>query len=387
MKIIFNRKLLCDVFPPLMCAVSNKSTLSAIEGVLIEAQDVNSGGCILTTYDTDKGIRLNVDATIYKPGRYIINAQKFSQIIRVMNGEEIELTVDEKNVVKIVSEKSTYKMSALDGDSFPTLPEIAHEKGFMIEQALLRRMLSKISHAMAVDETRQIFNGCNFKVEGDTLTLVSCDGVNLARCIRKTNIQNKNADGSPLNYSFIVPVKTVNELSKLLSDNEEGGEMTEIYVTRKNIVFIIGGITFFSRLIDGEYIDYNRIILKNHKISAVINKNDLLAALERAALVTEERIAGSVRSNVKLDFTGDILKIMAASSSGSTYDELSTEHIGDDILIAFNNKFLINGIRACGGDNLKLSLSSPLTSMNIEPLVQEENSDELFFMLPVKMKE
>lgn len=385
MKIIFERKLLSAVFPPLMCAVSNKSTLSAIEGVLIEADDKEGGSCVLTTYDTDKGIRLSLEAKVYTPGRYIINAQKFSQIIRVMDGDELELSVDERMTAKIVSGKSSHKMSALAGEDFPSLPEIAHEKGFMIPQSVLKRMLAQVSHAMGVDDTRPVLNGCHIRVENNKLTLVACDTIILAKSVRVTDIQNRNSDGSLLDYSFIVPSKTINELVKLLSDDEE--EMAEIYMTRKNIVFIIGGITFFSRLIDGEYLDYNRIILKNHKIKVNLDRDGFLSALERAALVTEEKVAGSVRSPVRLDFSGDILKIQANSSAGSTYDELSIEHEGDDIVIGFNNRILINGVRSCGGDKVRLSLSSAFTSMNIEPVEATENGEELFMLLPVRMKE
>ena len=99
MKVVFNRKLLCAVFPPLMCAVSNKSTLSAIEGVLIEVSEDNY--CILTTYDTDKGIRLRVDAKVFAPGSYIVNAQRFFQVARAMDGDEIEITVDAKLTAKL----------------------------------------------------------------------------------------------------------------------------------------------------------------------------------------------------------------------------------------------------------------------------------------------
>lgn len=383
MKIIFDRRLLCEVFPPLMCAVSNKSTLPAIEGVLIEAGE--GGECLLTTYDTDKGIRTSIEAKIFEPGSYIINAQKFSQIIRVMNGEELELDVDDRLSAKIISGKSTHKMPALAGSDFPALPEISHEKGFIIAQSVLKKMLSKVSHAMATDDTRQFLNGCFFKLENDRLTLVTCDTINLAKCVRKTEVQNKNTDQAPLDFSFIVPVKTVNELNKLLADEDEA--MVEIYMTRKNIVFILGEVTFFSRLIDGEYLDYNRVILKNHKIKVSVDRAGLFSTLEHAALVTEERLAGSVPAHVKLDFDGDILKVMANSAGGSTYDELEIKHQGDDILIGFNNKYLINGIRACGGERISLSLSSPLTSMNVEPEEQEEDGEELFMFLPVRMKE
>ncbi len=384
MKIIFDRKLLSSVFPPLMCAVSNKSTLSAIEGVLIEAND-KTGGCVLTTFDTDKGIRLTVEAKVYEPGKYIINAQKLSQIIRVMEGDDLELTVDERLTAKISCGKYSHKMSALAGEDFPALPDITQNKGFIIPQAVLKEMLAQVSHAMGVNDTRPILNGCHFRVEDNKLTLVACDSINLAKSVRKTEIQNKNSDNSALDYSFIVPVKTVNELVKLLSDGEE--DMAEIYMTRKNIVFIIGGITFFSRLIEGEYLDYNRIILKNHKIKVSLDRLTFLSALERAALVTEEKVAGSVGSHVRLEFSGGVLRVMSNSSAGSTYEELEIEHEGDDIVIGFNNRFLINGIKACGGARVKLSLSSPFTSMNIEPCEAPENGEELFMLLPVRMKE
>ncbi len=382
MKVVFNRKLLCAVFPPLMCAVSNKSTLSAIEGVLIEVSEDNY--CILTTYDTDKGIRLRVDAKVFAPGSYIVNAQRFFQVARAMDGDEIEITVDAKLTAKIVSGRSTHKMPALHGEDFPSLPEVAHEKGFVIGQALLKQMISQVSHSMGIDDTRPVLNGCFIKIEDKSITLVSCDSFSLSKRVAYTEIQNKNIDNSPLDFSFIVPSRTINELLKLLSDDQE---CVEIYMTKKNIVFILGEITFFSRLIDGEYIDYNRIIIKNHKIRATVNHDELFSALERASLVTEEKIAGSVRSPVKLEFSGDVLKIMASSSAGSTYDEVTIEHEGEDILIGFNNRFLMNNVRACSGERIRLSLSSPLTSMNIEPEEKPEGGEELFMLLPIRMKE
>jgi len=177
----------------------------------------------------------------------------------------------------------------------------------------------------------------------------------------------------------------MNELSRLLSDDEDA--VMQIYVTRKHIVFLIGELTFFSRLIDGEYIDYDRIIMSSHKISVKLDRRELISALDRAALVTEEKIAGSVRSHVKLDVVGDVLKISAVSSAGSTYDELFIEHTGDDLLIAFNNRYLIDSVKACSEEKIVLSMSSPLTSMNIQPAVEEEGEEEIFMLLPVRMKD
>ena len=380
MKIIFNRSAISS-------AVSGKSTLTAIEGILVEAKIPDT--FTLTTFDLEKGVRITVEAKVIEEGSYIINAQKFTQTLRVMEGEEVTLTVDEKLSACIFSGKSSHKMNALAGADFPAIPDLVSDRSLIAGQAVIKKMLSQISFAMGVNDQRNVLNGAYMKIDDESLMLVACDSFKLAKCRVKTELTNKNTNGNDhLEFSFIIPVKTVNELSRLLSDDEEA--VTQVYITRKHIVFIIGEITFFSRLVDGDYIDYNRIIVTNHRISVSVDKHELIAALERAALVTEEKIAGSVRSHVKLEVCGDTLKISAVSSAGSTYDELSIGHTGEDMLIAFNNRFLIDTVRACDSEELVLTMSSPLTSMNVQPVennYEESGKEEIFMLLPVRMKE
>ncbi|MBQ3075809.1 MAG: DNA polymerase III subunit beta [Clostridia bacterium] len=383
MKIIFNRQSISDAVAPLMCAVSGKSTLSAVEGILINAQE--DGNCVMTTFDLEKGMRITVSAQVEEPGEYIINAQKFVQTLRVMEGEFVTLTVDEKLQACISSGKSNHRMSALSGADYPAIPRLVTEDGFVIGQSVLKNMLSKVMYAMASNDQRPVLNGCYFRVTEGELLVVSCDSFKLAKCLVKTDIENKNEDASGLKFSFIIPTKTVNELYKLLKDDER--ETVRIYMTRKNIVFHIGGLAFFSRLIDGQYIDFDRIILNTHRITATVNRERMISALERAALVTEEKVAGSVRSHVKLHFEDMILKISAISTLGSTYDEVEIEHEGEDLLIAFNNRFLIDSLKATDAENVKISMTSALTSINVEPSTKEENTEELFMLLPVRMKE
>jgi DNA polymerase-3 subunit beta len=238
---------------------------------------------------------------------------------------------------------------------------------------------------MASNDQRPVLNGCYFRVSDDELLMVSCDSYKLARCATKAEIENKNEDGSSLKFSFIIPTKTVNELFKLLKDDER--EDVRIYMSRKNIVFNIGDMVFFSRLIEGQYIDYDRIILKTHRIFATVDRERMISALERAALVTEEKIAGSVRSHVKLEFEENLLKISAVSTLGSTYDEIEVEQDGDRILIAFNNRFLLDSLRASDAEKVRISMTSALTSINIEPAEEDEECTDLFMLLPVRMKE
>ena len=384
MKVIFKRNEIINATAPLMCAVSGRSTVAATEGILIEAIYPNT--CVLTTFDLDKGVRITIDATVIEEGKYIINAQKFYQTIKVMTGDEITLSVDAKLSACITCGRSSHRMIALSGDDFPMIPDLVSDRSFIISQAVVKKMINQVTFSMGVNDQRAVLNGCFFKITDDSIMLVSCDSFKLAKTTRITELQNKNTNNDAhLNFSFIVPAKTVTEIGKLLSDDEDS--QTQIFITRKHIVFLIGEITLFSRLIDGDYIDYDRIIIKNHKLDVTLDRQELIYALERAALVTEERIAGSVRAHVKLDLSDGILKISAVSSAGSTYDELEVEQNGDGIVIAFNNRFLIDSIRACDSEKIKLSMSSPLTSMNIQPAETEEGTEEIFMLLPVRMKE
>lgn len=383
MKIIFNRQQVNDTVPPLMCAVSTKSTIKASEGILIEANA--DGSCVMTTFDLEKGMRIQMEAEVVEAGAAIIDAQKFVQTIRVMEGDTVMLTVSENMQACISSGKSNHKMTAIPAADYPSIPRLVTEDGFVIGQALLKKMLSKVMFAMGINDQRPVLNGCYFHVTNDELLLVSCDSYKLARCTTKATPENKNEDGSALKFSFIIPNKTINELYKLLRDDER--EDVRIYMSRKNIVFNIGDIIFFSRLIEGQYIDYDRIILKNHRIFATIDREKMIAALERAALVTEEKIARSVRSHVKLEFEDGILKVSAVSTHGSTYDEIEVEQEGDRILIAFNNRFLLDTLRASDAEKVKFSMTSALTSINIEPAEANEEEADLFMLLPVRMKE
>ena len=388
MKIVFKKDVICNAVSPLMSGISTKNTSIASEGILIET--VSAGQCVLTTYDLEKGVRITVEADVIEEGSAIINASKFSQTVRAMDGDDITLTVDARMCATIMCGKSSHTMSALAGKDFPEIPKLTSQNGFTVAQDTLKRMIGKCMHAMGINDQRPILNGLYITIRDDELNMVSCNSFQMALCGTHTPMESVSDSGEGLNYKFIVPTKSVNELNKLISSKDEP---VTIYMNRKNIIFVMGDVTFFSRLIEGEYLDYNLIIVKNHRISVYVDREYLLSALERAALITEEKISGSGRSHVRLEVSGDILKISATSNSGvgSSYDEVFVEHEGDDLAIAFNNRYLIDSLRASDAVRVKLSLSGARTSMNIEPAdpETEENAgdSELFFLLPVRMKE
>ena len=384
MKIVFHKDILSAAVTPLMSGVSGKMTIAATEGILIEASLPNV--CVMTTYDIEKGVRVTLEADVIEAGSAIVSASKLSQIVRVMDGGDITLTVDDRNCATIVSGRSSHTLTALPAKDFPEIPRLISSQGFVASQKIVRGMIAKCLYAMGVNDQRPVLNGLFFSVNDNMLHMVSCDSFKMATCATEAELMGLEGGASVENIRFILPNKSVNELYKLLSDKDEDAIVT-VYVSRKNIVFVMNDITFFSKLIEGEYIDYNRIILRNHRITVYADRESIISALEHAALITEEKVAGSVRSHVRLEVTGNLLKISATSGTGSAYDEVAIGHEGDDLIIAFNNRYLIDSLRACSSDRVKLSMSSPLTSINIEPNDEDCVDEDLFMLLPVRMKD
>ena len=385
MKVIFNRSSVSAAVSPLMCAVSGKSVLSTIEGILIEAKVPDI--CVLTTFDLEKGVRTTIEAKVIEEGSYIINAQKFNQTVKAMSDSSITLSVDDSLTAIFESGKFSHKLSALYGKDFPETPHLSGEHGFVVKQGVFRKMLSKVMHAMAINDQRPTLNGCYVRIVQDNLMMVSCDTFRIAKCAISTEMENVNASGAPLNFSFIIPNKTVGEMHRMFSDDEE--EEVRIYMNRKNMMMNLGEITFFSRLIVGDYMDIDRVISMEQSIRVTLDREPMLAALERAALITEERIAGYVRAHVKLEVTEDIMKIVATSAAGSTYDELSVQHEGKDLLIALNNRYLLDALRACTAERICLQMTSDRTPIYITPAADEESDgeeekSEFFMLLPIR---
>ncbi len=384
MKVVFRKDVVGAAVAPLMSGISTKNTLAATEGILIEASLPNI--CVMTTYDIEKGVRMTIEADVIEAGSAIVSASKFSQIVRVMDGGDITLTVDDRNSATIVSGRSSHTMTALPAKDFPEIPRLVSTQGFTAPQKVVRGMMAKCMYAMGVNDQRPVLNGLFFSVTEGKLHMVSCDSFKMATCATETDITGVDGSAEVEDAKFILPNKSVNELYKLLNDKDEEALVT-VYTSRKNIIFVMDGITFFSKLIEGEYIDYNRIILRNHRIMLFMDREAFISALEHAALITEEKVAGSVRSHVRLETEGQTLKISATSGTGSAYDEVAIGHEGADITIAFNNRYLIDSLRACSADRIKISMSSPLTSINIEPNDDDTTTEDLFMLLPVRMKE
>ena len=375
MKIRFTKSVLSEALKPLLNTVSVKSSTASGESVLIQAYDDDR--VVMTTFDNDKGTQTVVEAEVQEPGAYMINAMKLDQIVRVCDDVEVLVQVDSSLGVQIESGRAQTKMIANSADDFATIPDLSGDSGFEVAQSVFKKMLQKVHFAIGVNDQRTILNGCLVEIEDNKMLVVASDGFRIARCETEVDITNI---GNEQKFKFIVPGKSVNELIKLLSDESE--ENARVYMNKKFMIVVVGKFTFFTKLIEGEYLDFDRIIVKNHKIKVRVNKYEMLNALERAALVTEEKFIG--QSHVKITIEDQIIKVTAMSTISSLYDEVECEHEGEDLFISFNNRFLIECVRACDAENILLSLNSSFSAMNITP-DDEDSDNDVYMVLPIKI--
>ena len=383
MRFTVQKSTLLNKLTPAMGTVSNKGTITAIEGVLIETLDESS--IRISTYDMTKGVRSTLEAiSIEREGKFIINAQRLYQTIRVLPEDEVTIDVNDKLNCTITSGKASFSMFAMKGEDFPNLPELTSDKGFEISADKIRLMISKVAHSIAEVDNRPMLCGAFFKIKNDSLEVVSCDSYTLSRCSVKCDISSLGAS-SDVDFSFIIPGHALNELSKNIAEGDE--ENVQFYISRKHAIVRCGESIFFTRTIDSEYIDYQRIIPKDNDITVIIDKDRFLDGLERANLIADEKIKGSTRSYVKLTTEDQIISITSASVNGKVSDEMECVHEGRDIEIGFNCRYLINSVKVAEGENIKITLKSPTQAITIEPAEEDDDFKFFYMILPVRMNE
>ena len=363
-----------------MGTVSNKNTITAIEGVLIETLD--NGKIQISTYDMNKGFRATAEPIeIERTGRFIINAQRLYQTMRVLPDDDITIDINDKLNCEISCGKALFSMFALKGEDFPNLPDLVTDNGFSVSAEVLRKMISKVSHSIADQDKRPMLCGAFFKITDGNMEVVSCDSYRLSKCNMKCDISALTGNG--LNYSFIIPGHALGELSKVLGDGDD--EAVKFYLSRKHAIVNKGNVIFFTRTIDSEYIDYNRMIPRDNGIIVSIDKDRLLSGLERANIIAEEKIQGSGKSYVKLSVKDQQLSLTSTSVYGCVNDEMDCVHEGDDIEIGFNCRFLIDAVKVAEGENLYIKLKNPNQAIMIEAVEENDEFTYAYVIVPVRM--
>lgn len=348
-------------------AVTSKTTLPILEGFLIEASDTDIK---ITGYNLELGIECKISANVEKTGSIIIPSKILSDIIREMPNGEILVKVSDDNKVLIKNGSTEFKFSAFSSDEFPELPIISYDKTFTISSNELKRIIRQTLFAISSDESRPILTGSLFEIEKENLTVISLDGYRMA--LRRGQIENKNG----IDTNFVVPGKSLSEISKILDDDKD----VCFYISNKHLVIESENIKVFTRLLEGQFFNYKSAIPNNNETEIAINTEEFINSIRRVSPIISEINKSPVRCN----FEFNTLKMSCISPLGSAYNEIKLDNNDKQICIGFNNKFLLDALRACECQRIILKINTPVSPVIIIPEDKNDNSF-LYLVLPWRL--
>jgi DNA polymerase-3 subunit beta len=320
--------------------ITTKAALPILSHILLETQQNNLR---LTATDLDVGISCVIPADIQESGAITIPAKRFGDIIRELPSDSVDLSTKKNNLVIIETENCQFKIMGLAREEFPKLPEFKDKEVIKLEQNTLKQILSLTSFAVSFDETRYILNGILFKIQNNKLILVATDGKRLA-------IMEKELEQSlEKEISLIVPIKTIHELNRNL---QEEGNLSLILGTNQ-VLFDLGDIIIISRLIEGEFPDYQQVIPPASENKMGADREEFLLAVRRAAL-----LATPDYQAVKLElFKNKLVVSKSTPDIGESREEIPVEYQGKELLIGFNPNYLIDVLKNLSGEKIELELT------------------------------
>lgn len=347
-------------------AASSKSTIAALEGVLME---LDNNVLSITGYNLEIGIRTEITVENGENGSTVVNARMLSDIIRKMPSGTLNFNIGENNMATIVNGSSELSVMCMRADEYPPVPQANVEQGFTMPQKTLKSMIIQTKYACAVTDTKPALTGCLFDIADNVLNVVAVDGIRIAlRCEPMTYENTK----------FIVPARTLDELVHLLSD--ENDKNITVSIEKNQISFEISSYTMISRLINGEFMEYKKHFQCEESVFAEVKCREIIEVLDRAMLFINEKN----KSPIRCEFNGDSLTVSCSTSLGKINDKINIKYNGEPITIGFNTKFLLDAFKASDSDSVKLILTgSAVSPVIIAPM---EGKEFTFLLLPMRLK-
>ena len=365
MRITCARQALVDAVNNVQRGVASKSALQALEGILMKA---SGSSLFLAGYDMELGITTTIEADVAEAGELVLTAKLFAEIIRKLPEEEITIESNDRNNTVIRSGHSEFTIMGFSSADYPELPTINDGAALTMQQSVLKSMIRQTIFAVAQSDTRPIHTGVQFEIADNTLRLVAVDGSRLA--MRSEEIKSNES------LQFVVPGKTLSEVLKLLSDEEE-----PLYVTvgSRHIIMEIGGYSVFSRLLDGEFLPYRKAIPVQTTTTIRVKTREMIDAVDRASLVISDRL----KSPLICRFKDDQIFLSCVTALGSVNEMIGVGMEGRPEEMGFNCRFLLDALRNTESDEIMIELNGAQAPMKIVPTTGESF---LFLVLPVKLK-
>ncbi len=366
MKILCNKQQLIEAVGTVQRAVASKSTLPALEGILLRA----SGSTLyLAGFDMELGITTTIGATVKEPGELVLPARMFGDIVRKMPGDIIEMNADDKYHTTIRTDVTDFDIMGMTAADYPDIPNVEDGVSISLSQPVLKGMIRQTIFAVAgPNDPRPIYTGTKFEVTPEKLRLISVDGYRMA--MRNEPIQGEET------MEFVVPGKTLQEILKLLKDEEKP---CALIVGRRHIIFEVDGYAVISRLLDGEFMAYDKIISAETTSTVTVNTRSFIDAVDRVSLVINDRL----KSPLVCEFRDGGIGVSCATPLGKANDRIMAVIEGNEEEMGFNSRFLLDALKNSETDEVRLELNGALRPMTILP---KEGDSFLFLVLPVRLK-
>ena len=365
MKFTVNKSDITEAVGNIQRAVSTKTSIPAREGILLGAGEE---GLELCAYDLELGITTVIPAFVVEPGRAVLSAKLFSDIVRRTPAETITITVDEKNMATLESGYSRFSIIGIPAEEFPELPKLTDSTQFSMAGSVLKSMIRQTLFAIAESDAKPIHQGSLFNLENGMMDVVSVDGYRLA--VRREPVEFSDS------LDFVVPGKTLSEILKLIKETDDP---VEISAGRRHILFKIDNYTVISSLLEGEFLNYKAAIPPESQTEVVLKTREAIDSVERVSLLITDRL----KSPVRCLFNENEIKLNCTTSMGRASDQIDVEMTGQSVEIGFNNRYLLEALRNTECDEVKVQLGGPLSPMKVVP---KEGDSFLFLVLPVRLK-
>ena len=346
--------------------VAQKSALSAIEGILCKA----ATGLSLTGYNMETAITYLIDAEVTDAGACILPAKLFGDIIRRLPEGPVTVVVDDNYKVSIRAGYASFTISAERADDYPELPDVGSGRSIRIPQAAMKELISGTIFAVSENQGRPIHTGVKFEVENETVSAVAVDGFRLARRTYHTE------EPTGRSLSFVVPAQGLKEVEKILTEDAD----VAFTLGLKHILFQLGNATLICRLLEGDFLDWRRVVPINCPVKLVAHVSDLASSIERVGLIVSEKY----KSPVRCVFSNQELQLRTNTTIGAAEDRCTIAGDGKDLEIGFNVRYLADALRAIPGEEVTLELTNGLSPIVFTPV--DDKHDFAYMVLPVRIK-
>lgn len=363
MKIVCSKTNLLNGVNTVSKAVPSKTTMSILECILIDA---TKGEIKLTANDMELGIETIIDGEIVEKGIIALDAKIFLEMVRKLPDNDVTIETDPTYKATIICEKAKFNIVGKSGEDFTNLPQIERSESIIVSQFTLKEVIRQTSFSIADNFTNKILTGELFEINEDVLKVVSSDGLRIS--LRKIHLK----DSYPAK-KVIVPGKTLNEISKILSGDVD--KDVNIFFTDKHILFEFDNTTVVSRLIEGEYLKIDNILSADYETKIKLNKKEFLGCIDRSTLLIKE----GDKKPIILNILDDVMELKMNSIVGSLDEELDISKMGKDLMIGFDPKFLIDALKVIDDEEIEIKLLNSKAPC----FIKDDEENYIYLILPV----